>query len=267
MPQASNDARPQQAILDYLTQAGASQSSFQKLLKQTADEDLPSISMPITISIESSGSSTLLSLHQKCNDGATPSVLYMSLAEALSECLGNCPPATAELGLSVVFLPTAYLNSLMACFAGTLYERWLQLNCIGSGEARALACQPQPAGRSRWVPWVGVAIKFAVESGGCLRLVPGVEGQAFSFLPLPVKTGLPVHINANFELSSNRRDVWWGDDMRGDGAARALWNKALLVVTPPSPLSPFCCLLKTAFATVVENEVCLLDEMNCTCCA
>jgi sacsin len=37
---------------------------------------------------------------------------------------------------------------------------------------------------------------------------PEGDGQAFCFLPLPIKTGLPVHVNAFFELSSNRRDIW-----------------------------------------------------------
>ncbi|KAL0410666.1 UNVERIFIED_CONTAM: Sacsin [Sesamum latifolium] len=43
------------------------------------------------------------------------------------------------------------------------------------------------------------------------------DGRAFCFLPLPISTGLPVHINAYFELSSNRRDIWFGDDMAGTG--------------------------------------------------
>ena len=43
-----------------------------------------------------------------------------------------------------------------------------------------------------------------------------------------MKTGLPVHVNGYFELSANRRDVWWGDDMAGDGRARAEWNGALV---------------------------------------
>jgi sacsin len=55
-----------------------------------------------------------------------------------------------------------------------------------------------------------------------------VEGRAFCFLPLPVRTGLPVHVNAYFELSSNRRDIWFGGDMSGGGAARSEWNVALL---------------------------------------
>ncbi|KAG6593272.1 Sacsin, partial [Cucurbita argyrosperma subsp. sororia] len=61
-----------------------------------------------------------------------------------------------------------------------------------------------------------------------------LEGRAFCFLPLPIKTGLPVHVNAYFELSSNRRDIWYGDDMAGGGKKRSEWNSYLLenVVAP-----------------------------------
>ncbi|KZV50624.1 sacsin [Dorcoceras hygrometricum] len=60
------------------------------------------------------------------------------------------------------------------------------------------------------------------------------EGRAFCFLPLPINTGLPVHVNAYFELSSNRRDIWFGDDMVGGGKMRSDWNMYLLeeVVAP-----------------------------------
>jgi hypothetical protein len=55
------------------------------------------------------------------------------------------------------------------------------------------------------------------------------QGHAFCFLPLPVQLQLPVHINAFFELSSNRRDVWApGAGLAGAGAARAQWNLDLL---------------------------------------
>ncbi|KAK9106331.1 hypothetical protein Syun_022342 [Stephania yunnanensis] len=54
------------------------------------------------------------------------------------------------------------------------------------------------------------------------------EGRAFCFLPLPISTGLPVHVNAYFELSSNRRDIWFGNDMAGGGKARSDWNIFLL---------------------------------------
>lgn len=43
-----------------------------------------------------------------------------------------------------------------------------------------------------------------------------------------------MHVNGFFELSSNRRDIWYGDDMVGSGRLRAEWNCALLqeVVAP-----------------------------------
>jgi hypothetical protein len=44
-----------------------------------------------------------------------------------------------------------------------------------------------------------------------------------------------VMVNAFFELSSNRRDIWQaGQDMQGDGRTRALWNVSLLrdVISP-----------------------------------
>ncbi|KAL3502258.1 hypothetical protein ACH5RR_036707 [Cinchona calisaya] len=60
------------------------------------------------------------------------------------------------------------------------------------------------------------------------------DGRAFCFLPLPINTGLPVHVNAYFELSSNRRDIWFGSDMAGGGKKRSDWNMHLLedVVAP-----------------------------------
>lgn len=57
---------------------------------------------------------------------------------------------------------------------------------------------------------------------------PPLEGQAFCFLPLPVRTQLPLHINAYFELSSNRRDIWRGDDTTGESKVRGQWNDMLL---------------------------------------
>ncbi|XP_050232119.1 uncharacterized protein LOC126680894 [Mercurialis annua] len=54
------------------------------------------------------------------------------------------------------------------------------------------------------------------------------EGRAFCFLPLPISTGLPVHVNSYFELSSNRRDIWFGNDMAGGGKKRSDWNMHIL---------------------------------------
>ena len=110
-------------------------------------------------------------------------------------------------------------------------ERWAILSALGGGEARLMAIDPANWKRGlRLVPWAGVAALLSREG----QPSPAVKGRAFCFLPLPAETGLPVHVNGYFELSSNRRDIWRGDDMAGEGRTRAEWNQALLedVVAP-----------------------------------
>jgi len=50
---------------------------------------------------------------------------------------------------------------------------------------------------------------------------PRINGQAFCFLPLPVHTKIPMHLNAYWELSSKRRDIWKGDDTTGEAKLRS----------------------------------------------
>ncbi|CAM9522156.1 unnamed protein product [Phaeothamnion confervicola] len=117
--------------------------------------------------------------------------------------------------------------------AARVAERWLVCNQLGGAGATAIANRPDLA-HMRFVPWAGVAallgrtVSGGGGGGGGEDKPPELEGAAFCFLPLPVATQLPVHVNGYFELSSNRRDIWQGDDMAGDGRVRAEWNKALV---------------------------------------
>lgn len=49
------------------------------------------------------------------------------------------------------------------------------------------------------------------------------NGAAFCSLPLPGKSGLPVHVNANFEVDSARRGLWKEDGQ----SLKAKWNEFL----------------------------------------
>ena len=51
------------------------------------------------------------------------------------------------------------------------------------------------------------------------------SGKLFCFLPLPVQTGLPVHINGCFVLSSSRRSLWTSDTGNDD---QTKWNLSLI---------------------------------------
>ncbi|XP_034418006.1 sacsin [Cyclopterus lumpus] len=74
-----------------------------------------------------------------------------------------------------------------------------------------------------------VAIAARVSSTICKSSDPkpsspmAFNGQAFCSLPLPGKTGLPVHVNANFEVDSARRSLW-----KEDGQShKSNWNESL----------------------------------------
>lgn len=60
------------------------------------------------------------------------------------------------------------------------------------------------------------------------------NGQVFSFLPLPIFSSLPIHVNSYFELTSNRRNIWYGSDTTGDSRIKSDWNACLLrdVIAP-----------------------------------
>ncbi|EFJ44918.1 hypothetical protein VOLCADRAFT_118510 [Volvox carteri f. nagariensis] len=126
---------------------------------------------------------------------------------------------------------------------GMVTERWLVCNALGGGGARDMALKSFRNHSTKMVPWVGVAARVPSAVGGAVGgevlatakgdaggddSGGGLDGRAFCFLPLPIRTGLPVHVNGYFELSSNRRDIWYGGDMAGAGAARSSWNVALM---------------------------------------
>ena len=86
------------------------------------------------------------------------------------------------------------LESQRLALVGHAEEQWLVLNVLGGGDAKRLAVQSRNNGRG-YIPWTGVAAQIAKqEPGRNTETTPAVEGQAFTFLPLPVKTGLPVHV-------------------------------------------------------------------------
>ncbi|KAG0476067.1 hypothetical protein HPP92_012908 [Vanilla planifolia] len=137
--------------------------------------------------------------------------------------------------------------------SGSFLHIWFVSECIGGGRAKSKSLSVTNLSL-KFIPWGSVAayqctysLNDSMEVGGCLStslesyidLVAHCQasavhdskkflGRAFCFLPLPINTGLPTHINAYFELSSNRRDIWFGNDMAGGGKVRSEWNLYLL---------------------------------------
>ncbi|CAK9174309.1 unnamed protein product [Ilex paraguariensis] len=142
--------------------------------------------------------------------------------------------------------------------SGDKSHLWLTSECLAGGHVKGNSASVSSKS-NRCVPWACIAshlhsVKLERKLTTCGNIeefcattpdipqvpVTSIEdrnnsgGRAFCFLPLPIYTGLPVHVNAYFELSSNRRDIWFGNDMAGGGKKRSEWNKYLLedVVAP-----------------------------------
>ena len=92
--------------------------------------------------------------------------------------LANLPFSTQKVQITTKVLD--YLRN----------DNFLISQCIGGGRARELACNDKNR-HLKLLPWGGVAAHVIDETKD---MEPDV-GRAFCFLPLPVITGLPLHIN------------------------------------------------------------------------
>ncbi|XP_067026078.1 sacsin-like [Acropora muricata] len=94
-------------------------------------------------------------------------------------------------------------------------EKWLVHQGIGLKPYDATEEVPngQPFGL---LPRVGVAARISHT-----RARTPKKYKAFCFLPLPLKTGLPVHVNGHFYLDSARRNLWYDEKDEGFGSQ---WN-------------------------------------------
>ncbi|XP_067875962.1 sacsin isoform X3 [Heterodontus francisci] len=109
------------------------------------------------------------------------------------------------------------------------HNHWLITNCTGS--AGEWANLDDLAERLSYTPYVGLAFPLSKAETTEAGSRTDFEGRLSFFLPLPNneanKTGLPVHVNAFFGLSDNRRHIKWVEsDQRYDEAAK--WNELLI---------------------------------------
>uniref|UniRef100_T1J4U3 Uncharacterized protein n=1 Tax=Strigamia maritima TaxID=126957 RepID=T1J4U3_STRMM len=102
--------------------------------------------------------------------------------------------------------------------------RWLIQWSLSEGEALTMA-KAKRGKNDGLMPAVAIAVHIDELKNGKYKVKP-IEGSAFCYLPLPIKTGLPFHIHATFALASNRREIW--KKSPGDlDPQKACWNTAL----------------------------------------
>ena len=99
-------------------------------------------------------------------------------------------------------------------------EKWLVHQNVGLKPCDATDEVPngQPFGL---LPRVGIAAKMWERTSSHAEVRTTPQYKAFCFLPLPLKTGLPVHVNGHFYLDSARRNLWYDEKDEGFGSQ---WN-------------------------------------------
>ena len=109
-------------------------------------------------------------------------------------------------------------------------KTWLISSVMGQRDSLTMSLQ-----EDNLLPTAGVAVQLEPtnERGWYIPkpiLKPDTQepyGSVFTYLPLPIHTGLPVHINASFALTSNRRYLCeHNEDDKFD--IRAIWNQKIL---------------------------------------
>uniref|UniRef100_A0A1X7UXC8 Sacsin/Nov domain-containing protein n=1 Tax=Amphimedon queenslandica TaxID=400682 RepID=A0A1X7UXC8_AMPQE len=95
---------------------------------------------------------------------------------------------------------------------GEVTKRWLIQNGVGN-----LSKSPtEQLSLDRVQPKYGIAAPLDRDTR--------IYGRVFCFLPLPVFTNLPVHVNGQFALNNNRRSLWNGD--KEDNKIK--WNRFII---------------------------------------
>ena len=101
--------------------------------------------------------------------------------------------------------------------------------------------------------------QVATASVACSLGVPtpytpqSVEGEVFCFLPLAVKTGLPVHISSNFAVTNNRTGLWTSDD-HSTNIREVQWNQSLVkTVIPKAYCGMLLCLKQMSLSSQLKE--------------
>ena len=109
-------------------------------------------------------------------------------------------------------------------------DRWLVTSCLGTGQSFQLATSEE--GRKQGLLSAsGIAgrISYSNDQGASVKL-EAVSGEVFCFLPLSIPTGLPVHVNGYFAVTSNRRGIWESTtaEVGSFQPLEVRWNRSLM---------------------------------------
>ena len=136
-------------------------------------------------------------------------------------------------------------------------EKWLIHQCVGLKPSDTT--EEVPNGRPYGLlPRGGIAAKVFEQSSFKSSVGLASQYKAYCFLPLPLNTGLPVHVNGHFYLDSARRNLWQDEKNEGFGSQ---WNN---FVKTKVLAEGYVSLLLTAREFVPGSEIAVEDRFSKT---
>jgi len=104
---------------------------------------------------------------------------------------------------------------------------WRTVSLIRTDEGGELAkvIKAMYESQEKVLPWAGAAARINAVSTE--ENPQPVGGKVYCFLPLPLESGLPVHINGFFNLNSSRDNLSSDSGQTGKDRPRAIWNQLL----------------------------------------
>jgi len=123
-------------------------------------------------------------------------------------------------------------EALLSIHVSSGHQDWLVSGCMGRNESLRMALE-----EDHLIPTAAVAVPVqAVPSSSSYVPVPltdpadptAPQGVIFAYMPLPIRSGLPVHINAMFSVTANRRGLSEINEDDKTDSRGALWNEILL---------------------------------------
>ena len=197
---------------------------FDVTKKLAKDAVLRELSAPFTLSTVSKDlSAEDQFLLKQCN--------FLRASSEVSKCAGDYENSstiflrsaiTLDVKSTVTVDGSRFFGDEVHLPSGT--ERWLVASSMGRGEALQFSKQDKGL-----LPSAGVAVQLTLNDDSISVPVcrSNHSGSVFCYLPLPIHTGLPIHVNGAFAVASNRRSL--KEKNEDDKACIGVdWNNVLL---------------------------------------
>ncbi|MEC4983694.1 MAG: hypothetical protein SAK42_06325 [Oscillatoria sp. PMC 1076.18] len=104
--------------------------------------------------------------------------------------------------------------------------RVVSLIRIDSGNELAEVIKAMYQSQEKVLPWAGAAAR--INTSTTKGNSHSITGKIYCFLPLPLATNLPIHLNGFFNLNSSRDNLSSDSGQTGKDRPRAIWNRLLV---------------------------------------